>query len=497
MTHRLSKSLFIAGVQCHKLLWWKVHEPDAKELQADKALQDRFDQGNEFGELARKRFPGGVLIDLPHHEERLAQTQEARSERAPSVFEATFVEKNTFVAVDVLERLPQGFHLIEVKASTKQKPEHIPDVAVQLEVLRAAGIDVKQASVMHLNPEFRSPDRGDLCSTSDVTAVAEERRATIDVELEDQMKVLRGSTPPDVGIGSHCLSPHECPFLKRCWPEDRDHISKLYRVGPKKMEKYFARGITRISQVPGTDKIDEVARRQITATRENRRVVEPGLTQALSRFSGTLGFLDFETVSRAIPVWPGLPPWGQVPVQFSYHEQQPDGALSHDEWLAEGPEDPRSDLANALIEATGRADKVLVYSSFEKRCITDLQEAVPELRTKLEDLKNRLIDLRPTIRDYVYDPAFEGSLSIKDVLQPLVPELSYKDLDIADGSVASAEIARLLLRADEIPRDEQAKMRENLLKYCKRDTWAMVKLLESLRKIANEDETSRDAVGNA
>ena len=51
--------------------------------------------------------------------------------------------------------------------------------------------------------------------------------------------------------------------------------------------------------------------------------------------------------------------------------------------------------------------------------------------------------------------------------------------------------------ADEIPRDEQAKMRENLLKYCKRDTWAMVKLLESLRNIANEDETSRDAVGNA
>ncbi len=30
--HRLSKSRFVAGCQCHKLLWWRVHEPKAKEL---------------------------------------------------------------------------------------------------------------------------------------------------------------------------------------------------------------------------------------------------------------------------------------------------------------------------------------------------------------------------------------------------------------------------------------------------------------------------------
>jgi len=31
----LSKSRVIAGLQCHKLLWWMVHEPEAPELQAD------------------------------------------------------------------------------------------------------------------------------------------------------------------------------------------------------------------------------------------------------------------------------------------------------------------------------------------------------------------------------------------------------------------------------------------------------------------------------
>src|SRR5438105_11739466 len=66
MALRLSKSKYTAGVQCHKLLWWKVHEPKAIEPQPDKVLQDRFDQGAQVGALARDRFPGGVLIDLPH-----------------------------------------------------------------------------------------------------------------------------------------------------------------------------------------------------------------------------------------------------------------------------------------------------------------------------------------------------------------------------------------------------------------------------------------------
>ena len=43
--HRLSKSRFTSGLQCHKKLWWEVHEPGAVELQPNKVLQDLFDQG--------------------------------------------------------------------------------------------------------------------------------------------------------------------------------------------------------------------------------------------------------------------------------------------------------------------------------------------------------------------------------------------------------------------------------------------------------------------
>ena len=90
--HRLSKSRYTAGMQCHKLLWWKVHEPLAVELQPDKVLQDRFDQGAHVGTLARGTYPGGVLVDLPHQavDERVKLTRKLIDDGAPAIFEASF-----------------------------------------------------------------------------------------------------------------------------------------------------------------------------------------------------------------------------------------------------------------------------------------------------------------------------------------------------------------------------------------------------------------------
>ena len=77
--HGLSKSRYTAGLQCHKQLWWRVHEPDAPELVPDAGTQKLFDTGLHVGEVARTHVPGGVLIDLPHtdYEGKAAETQRA------------------------------------------------------------------------------------------------------------------------------------------------------------------------------------------------------------------------------------------------------------------------------------------------------------------------------------------------------------------------------------------------------------------------------------
>lgn len=481
----LSKSRFVTGRQCHKLLWWTVHEPDAVELQPDKVLQDLFDQGRQVGEAARTRYPGGVLIDLPYNarSERVAATQHAIASGAPAIFEATFIADDTFVAIDVLEKLDQGYRLTEVKSSTSQKDEHIPDAAVQLHVARACGIDVRSAQVMHLNKEFRAPDTGHLFASTDVTSPATALLPDIPAEIARQRAMLAGPLPA-VPIGLHCFEPRVCPFFDRCWPGDPDHIYHLSGVGPKRAAEYLEQGITRIGDLPKTEKLNFTQRRQIQAMREHRIVVEPTLAQELEAFSGRLGFLDFETIARAIPVWPGMAPWGQAAAQFSYHELQSDGTYTHAAFLAEGPGDARPPLAAAMVKATAQADRVVMYTSFEKTRIRDLQRAVPDLADALARLEAKLIDLHPVVKNCVYHPAFHGSFSLKDILTPLVPDLTYNDLVIVDGRVASVEIARLLFVADKIPRHERDRVRRDLLNYCERDTLAMVRLLERLRELA-------------
>lgn len=484
--HQISKSRFTAGVQCHKLLWWMVHEPDAKELQPDKVLQDLFDQGHQVGEVARTWFPGGVLITAPwwQRDQRVADTQAALASDAPVIYEASFHAAGVFAAVDILEKRDGGYRLIEVKSSTSQKEEHIADVAVQVHVVEASGLPVIAAEVMHLNKEFRHPDSGALLASTDVTAPVREMLPTVPSAVAEQQAMLHGPLP-DVPIGLHCFEPRECAFSARCWPDARDHISNLYNVGPKKVAGYLGRGIHSIADLPAGEKLNFTQKRQVKAIAEERLVVEPTLAKELEPFSGRLGFLDFETVARAIPVWPAMGPWHQAAAQFSYHELQPDGSCTHAEHLAEGPADARPGLAEAMVRATANAERVVTYSAFEKTRIRELQVAVPDLAPQLRELEEKLVDLLPVVRNCVYHPDFRGSFSLKYVLTPLVPDLTYNDLVIVDGRLASVEIARLLFVADRIPPDERDRVRQDLLDYCKRDTWAMERLLERLRELAS------------
>src|SRR5213595_1851293 len=482
---RLSKSRFTSGLQCHKKLWWEVHEPDALELQPDKVLQDLFDQGRQVGAVARARYPGGVLIDLPHHAgaARVAATEQALDAGAPAIFEATFIADDTFVAIDVLEKTNDGYRLTEVKSSSSQKDEHIPDVAIQARVAAACGVKITAAQVLHLNKHFRHPASGDLFARTDVTARVAAFLPQVPDEIRRQREMLAGPLP-DVPVGLHCFEPRECPFIRRCWPDTPDHIRNLAGVGPKRTAAYLARGITSIKDLPANERLNFTQKRQLKAMAEKRLIVEPTLAGELQPFAGRLGFLDFETIMRAIPVWPGMAPWQQAAAQFSYHERQPDGTYTHAAFLAEGPQDARPPLAAAMVRATANAERVVMYTPFEKTRIRELQRAVPELAAELAGLEAKLIDLHPVVKNCVYHPDFRGSFSLKYILTPLVPELTYSDLVIVDGRVASVEIARLLFVADKIPRQERDRVRQDLLNYCERDTWAMVKLVERLRELA-------------
>jgi len=493
MPQRLSKSRFVAGCQCHDLLWWKVHEPGAPELVPDISLEERFEQGNQVGELARTYVPDGVLIDLPHHavKERLAATHEALQSGAAAVYEATFIEDSVFVAVDILERANGGYNLIEVKSSTSVKDEHIPDITVQTHVLRKAGIDVQRMELMHLNRECRYPDLSNLFVRADVTAQVEDTLPQIPQAIVNQMHVIEGEFPA-TGFGKHCLTGRDCPFHDRCWPKiDTRHVLTLYRTDVNTKWGLLQRGIDSILDLPSDTSLNKLAQRQVRAIKKGAAIIGPGLAKALEPFRGRLAHLDFETVGLAVPVWEGFGPWHQMPVQFSCHVEVTPGQFEHHKFLAESGIDCRSEMAAALVESCRGADAVVAYNAgFERNCIRKIADAVPGYATELGEIADKLIDPLPAVRNYVYDPEFLGSFSLKNVLPALVPDLGYDDLEISEGEVASLYLSRLLFRPHTIPEEERPTLRDNLLEYCKRDTWATVRLVETLKELATGDATT-------
>jgi predicted RecB family nuclease len=482
MAHRLTKSTFVKGWQCPNLLWWEVHEPDALELAPDIAARHIMEQGKQVDRLAREYVPGGVPVPGSSLESRLAQTQGVLGSDARAVYGAAFEADQVFVAVDILERTDGGFTLVEVKATNDVKDEHIPDAAIQTYVLKRCGVNVVRSEVMHLNRECRHPDLSNLFVREDVTARVRALMPGIPRRIAQQLEWLDSPEAP-VSLGAQCFGMKGCPFLDRCWPERTgDHVRTLYRVGLQGAYCFMQEGIESIQDLPVDAKINKVAQRQVRAVKQGARIIGPKLEDALAPFESPVAFLDFETVGLAIPAWPGCRPWEQVPVQFSCHVEDGHGGFVHHEWLAEGAGDQREPLARALIDACSGAKSVAAYwATFERQCIEHLATALPHLSDQLDSINARLVDLHPVVKDHVYDPGFEGSFSLKSVIPALVPELSYDDLDVAEGLTASALLARMMFEPESFQDTERAKLRKDLLAYCKRDTEVMVGLLGRLR----------------
>jgi predicted RecB family nuclease len=499
---RLSKSDYLAGLQCSKQLWLRINEPEADELEIDDELEELFEQGRRVGALARTYVPGGTLIDYPYYavDDKLRATKRALDEGVQVIYEAAFAVEGLFVAIDILERTPDGFSLTEVKSSTKVKDEHLQELALQAYVLRQCGLQVSKVQVMHLNRDCAYPNLENLFKREDVTEDVRPLIEKVEATTVAQAEVLSG-TLPIVQIGVHCSAPYECTFKGRCWADvPPHHVTTIHAMRAKKAFDLVEQGFTTIQELPSDFSLSNTAERQRRAVIENRLIVEPTLVDALKDFPSSIGFLDFETVGLAIPVWDGCRPYDAVPVQFSFCSLQPDGTLVHTEWLADGPGDPREAIAIALIEACCNVDKIAAYNaSFESRCLHHLADAVPSLARELNDIESRLVDLLPVVRNHVYHPEFYGSFGLKQVFPVMTEDSTYETLEIADGSSASWLIQALMFEPNRFTADQRVHLRQELLAYCKTDTEALAKLLNKLRELevtASNELTELVAAGS-
>jgi len=486
-TMRISKSRYVAGVQCLKRLYFQVHAPElAAEL--GPASEAIFEQGREVGLLARQMFPGGVAVDgSAGLDEAIRATRDlAANPEVPAIFEGTFENGGVLVRVDILQRRRDGrWRLLEVKSTTGLKEHHLDDVAIQARVVSRSGLDLAASCLMQVNRNYvfkGGPiDVRQFFRIRNLTRRVKRLDPKLTFQLRAEFTVLNMPKAPDLPTGRHCTEPVTCEFFDRCNPpRPDDHVGYLPRIQASAVEELVEMGVESISDIPDDFPLNERQRRACASVQTGEPWFSPELKKELGTLKYPLCFMDFESVNPAIPRFAGMRPYDQIPFQWSVHVlRQPGAEPEHHEFLATDTTDPRSEFIASLCAVLDKSGSILVYSAFESQRLSELAAWLPEFAGRINRIQQRLWDLLPVIRNHVYHPGFSGSFSVKYVLPALVPKMTYEGMAVADGT--DAGLAWESLTRGSLDQAERHRIRKALLDYCGQDTMAMVRLLEKLR----------------
>jgi hypothetical protein len=486
----LTKSRYTAGLQCLRRLWLDVHEPADWEEPASGSVEDI---GLEIGRMAHCLFPGGVLVEEApwEHAKAVTRTATLMADRSvPAIFEAAFEHSGVRIRVDVLERLPRGYWgLREVKSSGEIKEHHYDDAAVQVHVLRGAGVRVSSIEILHVNKKYIRGQNGiswpKFFTRVDVKRETKKRLADIEARLRKQLRCLLRTQAPKIEPDAHCHSPYSCEHWGDCTAsKPADWVFYMPHLSAVRCAQLKALGVESISAIPNDFHLSprQTIIRDVTRSRKPR--VGSDLPERLHGFGPPAFYLDFEAFFPAMPLYPGTRPYQTIPFQWSLHHVDSCGAVTHQEFLGGAHSDPRRSFAETLLASLrGTKLPVIVYSSYEQARLTELAAAFPDLKRPIAAIVRRLADLLPVVRGGLYYPGFEFSNSIKTVAPALCPDVTYDDLDqVADGAAAST--AFWLMASGRADAETSVRLRRSLRQYCHRDTWAIVRLHQALNMLA-------------
>ncbi len=484
----LSKSKYIKGVQCPKILWLDKYKPEEKEEVTNSSL----DTGTKVGILARNLFGEHINIEYNDDLNRMINdTKKALKEENIIITEASFNYNNNFCSIDILKKNGKTFEIYEVKSSTEISDIYIDDVSYQVYVLKKLGLNITKASIVHLNSNYTR--HGDLkldklFIIDDVTDDAFSRQDKVNKIINYISSVVDSYKEPNIDIDLYCTKPYDCPYFKYCTKNiEENNIFKLRGINNNTKFKLYKKGIYTYKDLLNSE-ISDKYKEQIEYELYDKEdyINKEKVREFVSTLSYPLYFLDFETYQEAIPSYDNIRPYMQIPFQYSLHYYEKENSmLQHKEFLGEASTDPRRLLAESLVKDIPKGVCTLAYNMmFEKMVIKYLASIYPDLSNHLMDIFNNMHDLMVPFKNrYYYTKEMYGSYSIKYVLPALFPndpELDYHNLNlIHNGSEAMSMFANL----SNYSKEEQEEIRKCLLKYCELDTYAMVKIYQKIKKI--------------
>lgn len=488
----LTKTNFLFFLKCPKSFWVKLNDrknfPEEELNDFDKKL---ISDGEEVENYAQKLFPGGLEIRMGDESEEL--TKKAISSGEKILFQPTFISKEGLYArVDILEKNEDGsYNIYEVKSSSSvkegRKHNYIYDVCFQKIALERSGLKVDKCHIIYLNKNYVLGEELDIHAlfiTEDVSEKVSTNYTAVLNKIEAALDFMKLESIDEAGCGCvNFTKSYHCQTFSRFNGElCEGNIYDLNNLREAKVQKLLASGIDKIININDEVKLTNYQALQVLSTKQDSPAInKERIREGLEKIIFPIYFFDYEATESAIPKLKGIGPHNQIPFQYSLHILHEDEKLEHFEYLSDAFELPENLLLQLQKDVSEKGTFVSWHKSYEMQRNEFMAKLYPEHAVFLRDINNRMFDLKDFFMgDYVSDK-FKGSASIKKVLPVVCPSLSYKTLNIQDGTQAMGSWIQML----SLKGEEREEVRNNLLKYCELDTFAMVEIYRFLRTLVS------------
>ncbi len=218
----ITKTDFMRGMQCRKMLWLDKHRPGLKVIPPE--VQQRLQAGNDFGDRAMGMFgpyeemtvyrPG---TRIPDKKAMLARTAEHLARGTPVICEAAFSNYNNYCAVDILKKTDTGHDIYEVKNAGQVHSQFIRDAAFQYYIVSRAGLRVDKVFIV-----THGPDEDNPFVPNDVTKEVKALYSWINDHIWDLNRMQKGREEPEIAPGDHCTTPYDCWYYGYCHGERKE-----------------------------------------------------------------------------------------------------------------------------------------------------------------------------------------------------------------------------------------------------------------------------------
>ena len=224
MTHLLSKSKYIRGLQCERALWLDVHEPRLARYTAEQMR--RFDRGRDFEYAFKSRFPDGIDLsaelkrNVDLYPARTAELLDLRPGTAAKtvLFEAGFQYDDVLVLADVVcQREDGSLAIYEVKSGTTLSDTYRRDAALQHYVISHCH-RIHSFSIVYngMDGENGVDGQEGRFAIVDLTEELADEGGRIAANIAEMKTIVLATAEPDTPTGQHCLTPYACPYQHHC-----------------------------------------------------------------------------------------------------------------------------------------------------------------------------------------------------------------------------------------------------------------------------------------